>query len=340
MDYYKGQGDLHIVEGRLYRGIPYAYAVGNDAVFLGFSTGEENGIHNISGLTMDLLGRNDDNIRRVGNDCSGAVLLSWGQVATSIMSKNTQYMVPANGFLRVGEYESSDTDNAPSKDMCEKNGVIVMYDAYAQLQKADAVVQRTDSYSHVMMVTSVHVERNKKGNVDGNKSYVTVLHQTNSYLQNEAKAYDEALGEDVYQTYGIDDKKTFFELYDGGYLPITCLEFIDATAPVPKANVVDSISDPSIADLCKGEFLSNYFVSIVDITVTDAAGNAVQTVRGFGDRSSFRNFQLSEFEDHPTRTVGGLDVEALEPGTYTVTYECELSVGERFKVREFTFTVE
>lgn len=142
VDYFKGEGVLHIVEGRLYRGIPYAYAGGNDAVFLGFSAGEENGIHNINGLTMDLLGRNDDKIRRVGNDCSGAVLLSWGQVSTSIMSKNTQYMVPNFGFLRVGEYKSSDSDNALSKSMCDENGVVTMYEAYAQLQQANPAVIR------------------------------------------------------------------------------------------------------------------------------------------------------------------------------------------------------
>lgn len=340
VDYFKGEGALHIVEGRLYRGIPYAYAGGNDAVFLGFSTGEENGIHNISGLTMDLLGRNDDKIRRVGNDCSGAVLLSWGQVSTSIMSKNTQYMVPDNGFLRVGEYKSSDSDNATTDEMCEKNGPLVMYEAYAQLQKADAVVRRLKTFGHVMMVTSVHVQYNKQGNIDGNASYVTVLHQTNGYMQKEAKEFDETYGEDVYQTFGIDDKKTFVQLYNDGYLPITCLEFIDASAPVPEANVVDSIKEPGIVDLYEGEFMSNYFISMVDITVTNASGEAVQTVRGFGDRNSFRNFQLSEFVDHPTRTVGGLDFAALEPGTYTITYECELSVGKRFTVRQFEFTVE
>lgn len=340
VDYYKGEDGLHIVEGRLYRGIPYAYAGGNDAVFLGFSSGEENRIHNISGLSMDLLGRNDDKIRRVGNDCSGAVLLSWGQVSTSILSKNTRYMVPDNGFLRVGEYNSSSSDNTNSDEMCKENGPLVMFEAYAKLQKADAVVRRLESSGHVMMVTSVHVERNKKGVIDGNASYVTVLHQTNGYQQNDAKAFDEAYGEDVYQTFGIDDKKNFFTLFASGYLPITCLEFVDASAPVPEATVEDSIKEPTIDDLYNGEFVSNYFVSIVDITITNASGEAVQTVRGFGDRNSFRNFQLSEFVDYPTRTVGELDIQALEAGTYTVTYECELATGERFTVREFQFTAE
>ena len=340
VDYFKGEGDLHIVEGRLYRGIPYAYAAGNDAVFLGFSTGEENGIYQINGLTMDLMGRNDDKIRRVGNDCSGSILVSWAQVATSFMSKNTQYMVPDNGFLRVGEYKSSDSDNTNSKAMCEENGVLTMFEAYAQLQKADAVVHRTPTYGHVMMVTSVHVEYNSKGNIDANKSYITTLHQTNGYLAKEAKAFDPEYGEDVYQTFGIDDMVYFYELYSDGYLPITCKEFIDPSLTYPEAEVKDSLENPTINDLYTGEFTSNLFISLLDITVKNGAGETVQQARGFTDRKSFNTFPLAEFIDNPTRTVGNVDVSLLEAGSYTVTYELELVNGQRIVVRELTFTAQ
>lgn len=340
VDYFKGQGDLHIKAGRLYRGIPYAYCAGNDSVFLGFSQAQEDGIHQIQGLTMDLMGRNDDKVRRVGNDCSGSILVSWAQVATSFQSKNTQYMVPENGFLRVGEYKSSDSDNTDSKAMCEENGVLTMFAAYAQLQKADAVVHRTATYGHVMMVTSVHVEYNAKGNIDANKSYITTLHQTNGYLQKEAKAYDEALGEDVYQTFGIDDKVYFYELYSGGYLPITCLEFVDPNATMAELSIEDSIADPTVDDLYKGEFNSTRFISIVDVTVKNAAGEVVQQVRGFGERAHFNTFLLTEFVEYPTRVVGDLDIEALEPGEYTVTYEVEVVTGERVTVRQITFTAQ
>ena len=36
----------------------------------------------------------------------------------------------------------------------------------------------------------------------------------------------------------------------------------------------------------------------------------------------------------------GLDLEALQPGTYTCKYRCQVVTGESFAVREFTFTVE
>ena len=86
--------------------------------------------------------------------------------------------------------------------------------------------------------------------------------------------------------------------------------------------------------------MASRFVSLVDVTIADGNGQAVQTARAFGDRNSFTVFKLSEFVDYPTRIVGGLDIEALEPGTYTITYECELVTGERFTVRQFEFTVE
>ena len=341
VDYYIGKGELHIKAGRLYRGIPYAYAAGSDTVFLSFSGGQdEKGVHQISGLTTDLMGSNGENLYRVGNDCSGALVMAWSQVGNSFASKNTRYMVPNHGYLRVGQYVSSDEDNKLSANMCKENGPLVMYEAYTQLQKADAVVRRDASAGHVMMITSVHVERNQKGNVDGNASYVTVLHQTRKYLASEAKAFDEAYGEDVYQTYGIDDKLTFFELFNDGYLPITCLEFIDPSCTAEEATMADSIASPTIEDLYKGEFISNQIISMVEITVTDEEGNQVQYARAFGDRHSFRNFQMTEFVDYPTRIVGGLDMEALKPGTYTFTYDATLSTGTKFTPRSFTYTVE
>ena len=144
----------------------------------------------------------------------------------------------------------------------------------------------------------------------------------------------------MYQTFGIDDKVTFFELYNGGYLPITCLEFVDPNATMTEVSVEDSIADPTVDDLYKGEFNSTYFISIVDVTVKNAAGEVVQQVRGFGERAHFNTFLLTEFVEYPTRVVGGLDIEALEPGEYTVTYEVEVVTGERVVVRQITFTAQ
>ena len=36
----------------------------------------------------------------------------------------------------------------------------------------------------------------------------------------------------------------------------------------------------------------------------------------------------------------GLKLEALQPGTYTCKYRCQVVTGESFAVREFTFIVE
>ena len=65
VDYYKGTGALHIEAGRLYRGVPYSYGSGTASAFASFSTGEENGVMQINGLTTDLMGRSDDGISSV-----------------------------------------------------------------------------------------------------------------------------------------------------------------------------------------------------------------------------------------------------------------------------------
>ena len=201
-------------------------------------------------------------------------------------------------------------------------------------------LRRTDNYGHVMMVTSIHVERNAKGNVDGNASYVTLLHQTNGYMEEEAKEFDEALGEDVYQIFGIDEQMSFFELFKIGYIPITCKELVDPSAPVPEAQVTDSVAAPTIDDLFNGTFTANYFVSQVNVTIADASGNAVQTARAFGNRSDIYVFDLAEFTTNPTRTIGELDVSKLAAGTYTCTYDIELVTGYTTTIRQIEFTVE
>lgn len=337
MEYYRSDFiPINIVAGRLYRGIPYAHAAAGLESFVGFSTGEDGGILSIGGLHPDMLGSKFDNIRRVGNDCSGAMQVAWAQLGADIEPSWTAYMAPATGFIRVGNYVAAEDNNKGSAGVCSANGEQTMYEAYALMQKADAAVYD----GHTMMVVSVQVERNSDGTIDGEKSFATVLHQTGSYIVKETKAYDEALGEDVYQTYGIDDEYTFAYLFEKGVLPVTCRAFIDPTFEIPEPAVTDSLTQPGQEDLFAGEFVSNYFISFVDVTVTDASGAVAQQARAFADRKSIRNFQLSEFTGDPNRIMGAVDTAQLAPGTYTVRFVCQIVTGQRFDVRQVTVTVE
>ncbi len=334
-DYFtSGQTTLHIEAGSLYRGIPYTHAANTLNAYSGFAVGEADGIATVGGIHPNLMGHLKD--ARVGNDCSGAVETAWAQLGAEIEPSITTYMIPKNGFIRLGDYYAPEENNKGSNGLCVANGEEVMFACYALLQKADAVVYAKSS-GHTMLVITNNVVYTEDGAIDGEQSYITTVHQTRSYMNKETKAFDETLGEDVYQIYGIDDKYTYAELFDKGYLPITCQALIDPHWETPTPMVTDSVAQPSAQMMFEGEFVSNYFISFVDFVVQDTEGNVVQQARAFADRGSIRNFQLSCFTADPTMVQGVVDLSLLPTGTYDVSFLCQIVTGKSFTVRQLQY---
>lgn len=339
------EGDiLPIRAGRLYRGIPYSYSGTSAGCFeLYLSEPDEKGIHTLSGLDWQSLNGSSTHTARVGNDCSGSIQLAWESVGGSFTPSSTKYMVLINGFLPVGDYKNDPMENIMTKQVCEDNGGEVMFAAYAQLQKADAVVYRGQSAGHTMMVVDVNVVYNSDGTIDGMNSYITVLHQTSSYIKKEAYEYDETLGEDVYKTYGIDDQYTFLELFGGGYLPVTC-DALVSTEAGKKTEITDSEAVHSYENILYGTFTSNRIIAYVAITVTDANGQEVTKAVCLNPRQTNRTtftFDLERFVTEPEELMQGkLDLESLKPGTYHCTHVLTDAHGGEHVMRDFEFTVE
>lgn len=333
---------IYIRAGRLYRGLPYSHAAGGPNAFLEYAgEQDENGIYTISGLTWHPL-NGANKTARVGNDCASAVGLSWGTLGNSLaQDSSTKYMTTKYGYLRVGEYESNDDAHTYTLPVCEANGYDKMAAAYAQLQKADAVVRRNknDSNGHAMMVVSVHVEKTAEGLIDGVMSYITVLEQTSGTIEAERCHYDAELGENVYETYLIDNKYTFFDLYSAGYLPITCKELIDPS-PVEPESVSDSLAQPSIDSIFDGNLTATRFLESVTISITDVQENVVQICTASPTNRQLYHFDMQTFvTDRPEVLRGKIDLSTLPAGTYTCRLTCRLITGTEVVVRNFTFTI-
>ena len=332
--------------GRLYRGVPYSYAGAAAGNFYQFFDGEdEKGYPVASGLHWrNLNGSSSMGVSRVGNDCSGAVQLAWEYVGGNFMRASTANMTQAYGYIPVGDYETEAVEYVETPEITEKNGGTVMFEAYAQLQKADAVVRRSDGAGHTMMVVDVHVERTADGDIDGMNSYITVLHQTSSYLKKEAYAYDETIGEDVYQTFGVDDKYTFMKLLGSGYLPVTCDVLVDSQATPLEAWFKDSTTEYTKENIFAGKFTSNAMIARVTVTVTDAEGQEVGKKICFGRRQARQEdafFDLTWFEtEEEYNLLGQLEIESLTPGTYHCTHVLTDAHGGEHVMRDFDFTVE
>lgn len=331
---------IYIKAGRLYRGLPYSHAAGGPNAFLEYAKEpDEKGIYSIDGLTWHpLTGSNAT--ARVGNDCASAVGLSWGQLGNSLaQDSNTKYMTTDYGYLRVGEYTSNSDAHTYTLPVCEENGYDVMAAAYAKLQKADGVVRRNkaDNNGHAMMVVDVHVDFTEDGAISGTGSYITVLEQTSTHIEQQKFTYDAELGENVYTTYLIDNKYTFFDLFSMGYLPITCKELIDPS-PVVEPSVTDSFTEYTIDNLMEGTLTSTRFIESVTIQICDTSEIVQQCTASPVNRKLY-TFDMQVFEtDRPEVFRGKLDFDALASGTYQCNVLCRLITGDVFTIRNFEFT--
>ena len=341
---YKGSETIKIKAGRLYRGVPDSNAGTSPWNFYDYAgEADEKGIHTVSGLHWRALNGGAAIGARVGNDCSAAVQLAWSSVGGKFKPSSTQFMVQNRGFLKVGDYESDPEKYYKTTLTCTENGEQTMYDAYAQLQKADAVVMRKDSYGHTMMVVDVNVVYKDDGTINASRSNVTVLHQTSSYIKAEKYTYDETLGENVYTTFGIDDKFTFSQLFMDGYLPVTCDALIDP-APVEAVKITDSEQVYTAENILTGVFTCNRIISGVGITITDKAGNVVADAFCYYPRTSNVSeftFDLAKRFEKELAEVrwGELDPAALTPGEYHCTHTLRDAHGTEYVVRDFDFTV-
>ena len=340
---YEGDELLQIKAGRLYRGIPYSYAGASAWNFYDYSSQpDEKGICTIADVHWRTLNGTSSIGAMLGNDCSGAIQLAWNYVGSTVQLANTKSMTPMYGYQRLGEYQSPDTQFDNTVEDCAANGLGVMASAYTLLQKADAVVKRIPSYGHTMMIVENHPVYNPDGSVDPENSYITVLHQTSSYMKKEEKVYDEALGEDIYLIYGIDDKYTYSKLFEQGYFPITCDVFLDP-APVAEVYVKDTETEHSFETILKGRFVSNRILSAVTITITDESGKVVMEGTCYEKRQTQQavfSFDLERFATQLSQQQRGhVAPEELPAGNYHCTHTLRDGHGVTYTMRDFDFIV-
>ena len=336
---------LHIVEGRIYQGVPYAYAVGTQDSFLEYAgEPDKDGVYTISGLEATALNYESYG-GRVGNDCSGVLTNAWSQVGTSFDASRSCEMSSQHGVIPVGDYVfnpnvNETNGNITNTGVCTaQNGAQTMYNAYALLQKGDALFYVVDSgTNHSRMVVGVRVVYN--GNViDGTKSTVTVLEQTRSCFSRQSYYMHPELNEKVYQIGVIDQRYTFAELFNGGYLPVTIKEFCDPS-PVDEPWVKDSVESPTKDNLFTGSITSNWYIDCVSITIADENGNTVQEVTGRARRRYNKNFQMERFvKENPGACLGSVDLTKLTSGHYKCTVTARLTTGEKIIARTFDFSV-
>ena len=329
--------------GELYMGIPYTNSRSPAVNFYDYaSEPDENGIHTITGLHSRCLGGGENGGSRVGNDCCSSIQQAWNYIGADIKPTFTVQMKSGSGYLNVGSYYRN--EGAPQTiNNCIENGEQVMFASYAFLQKADAVVKYNDRIGHAMMIVDVRTVFNGDNTIDPQRSYVTVLHQTNYYSGKDRSIYDPELGKEVHITYGVDDVFTFQYLFDNGYLPITCDVLIDPDAGF-ETFVHDTETEHTFETILKGAFSSNRLLSNATITITDKNGEVVTAAMRYSlSQRRTKNFKIDLAERFGSASYGvdwgDLNLKDLAPGTYHCTHVLRDAHGVEYTMRDFDFTI-
>ena len=333
----------HMKADRIYCGMPYTHGSGSGDSFISTGALDENGVYLLDLNTYYLTGTNSTGTyrsARLGNDCADAVSWAWARVANSMKFDVTAGMTKVGGCLKVGDYVCNDTATYKNTiQTCANNGEDVMFAAYMELQKGDALVCWNDKNGHAIMFVDIHVEYGTDGKIDAENSYCLVHEQGGGGDQAGKTYFDETLGQTVYRIASTDNKYTFRKLFNNGYLPITIKELVDPS-PLEEPWVKDSKEDRTIDKLDFGEITSNYRISHVVLDITDAEGKLLQTSTCYVREVDKYSFQMKSFRVDAVSQVlnGELDLDALPAGTYTCTITCHLSTGDILVANQFDFT--
>ena len=265
-----------------------------------------------------------------GNQCSFGSYIGAGRVINSAKYSWTKNMVPANGFIPVGDYQIQEGVTSYSGGggyntvkVLEENGAEKMYEAYAGLKKGDVIVYYTTAGHVVMISADAVVERTADGKVDPAKSYVLVIDQTPGHasMQNEA-------GDTFEYEKNVDAKWTFQKLFGGNYVPYTFGEWL-GTDPIESSKTEYSYEGETITiNQVNGSVVtSNYGITDIYATVYHSNGKEVYKL-------AIRATETSVLEMKFNTKLANADIwgdleDLKADGDYTMKITAQLSTGER-----------
>ena len=276
--------------------------------------------------------------KTVGNSCAACVGSSWYAVCTSISGPfATYYMTPSNGCIPVGPYVSnyaiSDFRQYTTDLICADNGEQVMYQSYAQMLPADALVSSPDVHA-IMAIEAPIVVYNEDGTINGQESTVAIADQRGGngdvfYIVEDEAGNALSYSGRAYYVY------TFEELWKLCYLPVTTAEFLGTKEYVaPEIKFTETSGGK---ELISGTMECNYPMRVIRVVLVDQDGE-----RTLVDRVILNNTHISSGRAYKMDTLGMnviLTKEVIsgymeEGKTYSLCLEVAISNGQNFTLTQ------
>ena len=170
-----------------------------------------------------------------------------------------------------------------TKDIIKDNGEDVILRSYAEMKMADGVY--SSSSFHVMMCSADPVVVYlADGSVSADLSYVLVCEQDAVGSKSTTKDSVQSNGVTLRTLGSVDNKYTFRQLLDKGYVPFTVKELIGED-PVEVGDAwvgnqqkrLENGADIDMQKLFSNKLCTNYAICTVEFQVKDADGNVVYT---------------------------------------------------------------
>ena len=363
--------DQTFVPGQIYYGIPYDHTAASLEHFM-YCLDANNKVQNwvVQELgTTSVWGTGDPKnlgfTIYMGNDCSSAVGWAWMQVSPSQVSSSvtgkyeggvyvllTTQMIPNNsnrntyGIYPVGNWNgynfttSKGVYLANQLTMCSQivslNGKDVIYEAYAQTRKGDALIYGEPGGHARLVAEDPVVIRDGDGSIDVDKSYFITHEQGDGLYNNKYEGTNSSWRINYRYTFNVlmngskklTSRARYLEAGSGnGYLPITIRAMRDSTVSSPLVGTYPMGEVNLIVSPSNGGIYSNYRILNTTVTVKDSNGRIVYDKLAFvgstGEYDIFRGVGTTV----ELSTYHADAVKNLPAGTYTFTVQATLSNG-------------
>lgn len=331
LDKYK---DVHLPTTQAYSGMCYATGIkdatdGTIYKVLSYYD-KETGV-----LDIEAMGDNMLNI--ISSACSNGAQQGWNRVSCTHgsvgMTSFNPHLNPSISLVGPYTYEPYVYNHDFSTRTCTKeiiafNGDQTMLESYAAMLPADGLYSA--SAWHVMMCSQAPVVvRNPDGTINAEESYLHVHEQGQSGTNNVDYDIEQSNGVKMRMLGTVDNKKTFKQLLESGYLPFTFKVFTGEEKVQPgkawigdKTSPMENGQDLTLTQLFGKKIFSNYALLLVEVVVKNPDGEELV---------HYNPSIPTGVNDYESPLVGALQKDRLTPyanGKNTIHIYARLSNGE------------